>query len=174
MKTWNTEKERYELKDVGYGSLAYVVKEDPLERPRMVLGGVCPMITAIVQYRLPSNIDLKVLRRAFPQDRAGLSDGAGAHPQAVHLCRGRLGRRRLSVEDARRRRGVLFRGVARRHPRALRHGSADQVFPHRLRDRQLGRGGAAPRRGVAKGFGSLPYPNWLWLTPGCATMSLCL
>jgi hypothetical protein len=30
MKTWNTEKERYELKDVGYGSLAYVVKEDPL------------------------------------------------------------------------------------------------------------------------------------------------
>src|SRR5262249_45435539 len=113
------------------------------------------------------------LRRAFPQDRAGLSDGAGAHPQAVHLCRGRLGRRRLSVEDARRRRGVLFGGVARRHPRALRHGSADQVFPHRLRDRQLGRGGAAPGRGVAKGFGSLPYSNWLWLTPGCATMSLC-
>ena len=30
MKTWNTEKERYELKDVGYGSLAYFVKEDPL------------------------------------------------------------------------------------------------------------------------------------------------
>jgi hypothetical protein len=30
MKTWNAEKERYELKDVGYGSLAYVVKEDPL------------------------------------------------------------------------------------------------------------------------------------------------
>jgi len=30
LKTWNTEKERYELKDVGYRSLAYVVKEDPL------------------------------------------------------------------------------------------------------------------------------------------------
>src|SRR5262249_41369604 len=73
----------------------------------------------------------------------------------------------------RRRRGVLFGAVARRHPRALRHGSADQVFPHRLRDRQLGRGGAAPRRGVAKGFGSLPCSNWLWLTPGCATMNLC-
>ena len=26
----DTEKERYEIKDVGYGSLAYVVKEDPL------------------------------------------------------------------------------------------------------------------------------------------------
>jgi hypothetical protein len=30
MKISNTEKERYELKDVRYGSLAYVVKEDPL------------------------------------------------------------------------------------------------------------------------------------------------
>jgi hypothetical protein len=30
MKTWDAEKERYELKDVGYGSLAYAVKEDPL------------------------------------------------------------------------------------------------------------------------------------------------
>jgi len=30
MKTWNTEKERCELKDVGYRSLACVVKEDRL------------------------------------------------------------------------------------------------------------------------------------------------
>ena len=30
MKTWNTDKERYALKDVGYESLVYVVKEDPL------------------------------------------------------------------------------------------------------------------------------------------------
>ena len=30
MKTWNAEKERHQLKDVRYGSLAYVAKEDPL------------------------------------------------------------------------------------------------------------------------------------------------
>jgi len=29
MKTWNTEKERHQLKDVRYGSLACVAKEDP-------------------------------------------------------------------------------------------------------------------------------------------------
>jgi hypothetical protein len=29
MKTWNTEKERYELKDVGYGSLVYVWEKTP-------------------------------------------------------------------------------------------------------------------------------------------------
>jgi hypothetical protein len=27
LETWNAEKDRYELKDVGFGSLAYVVKE---------------------------------------------------------------------------------------------------------------------------------------------------
>jgi len=31
----------------------------------MVLGDVCPMITAIVQYRLPSNIDLKACAEHF-------------------------------------------------------------------------------------------------------------
>jgi hypothetical protein len=49
------------------------------------------------------------LRRAFPQHRARLSRGARADPQTVHLCRGRLGRRRLSLEQPRRRRGLLLR-----------------------------------------------------------------
>ena len=49
----------------------------------------------------------------------------------------------------------LFGAVARWHSRVLRHGSADQVFPHCLRDRQLGRGGAASGAcRVAQGFGS--------------------
>jgi hypothetical protein len=30
METWNTAKKCYELEDVGYGSLAYVLKQDPL------------------------------------------------------------------------------------------------------------------------------------------------
>jgi hypothetical protein len=28
LETWNAEKQRYELKDVGWGSLAYALKED--------------------------------------------------------------------------------------------------------------------------------------------------
>src|SRR5438477_12670097 len=36
-------------------------------------------ISPAVQYRSQG------LRRAFPQDRARLSDSAGAHPQAVHF-----------------------------------------------------------------------------------------
>jgi hypothetical protein len=137
-----------------------------------VLGGVRPMITAIVQYRLPSSIDLKACAEHSRKIAPGFRRVPGLIRKQFILCRGRLGRWRLSVEDARRRRGVLFGAVARRHPRALRHGPADQVFPHRLRDRQLGRRGAAPRPGVAHSFGSVPGSNWLPLTPGCAIMSL--
>jgi hypothetical protein len=36
METWNTEKERYELKDVGYGSRACVVKEAPGSKKKRV------------------------------------------------------------------------------------------------------------------------------------------
>ena len=47
----------------------------------------------------------------------------------------------------------LFGAVARWYPRALRQGPADQVFPHCLRGRQLGRGGAVSgARRVAQGF----------------------
>ena len=77
------------------------------------------MITAIVQYCLPSSIDLKACAEHFRKIAPGFRAVPGAHPQAVHLCRGQLGRRRVSVEDARRRGGVLFGSVARRHPRGF-------------------------------------------------------
>src|SRR5262249_3965425 len=119
------------------------------------------MITAIVQYRLPSNIDLKACAEHFRKIAPGFRTVPGLiRKQFIYAEDGWAGgvylwKTRADAE------AFYSGGVAHRNPRALRHGSADQVFPHRLRDRQLGRGGAAPRRGVAKGYGSLPCSNWL-------------
>jgi hypothetical protein len=117
------------------------------------------MITAIVQYRLPSNIDLKACAEHFRKIAPGFRTVPGLiRKQFIYAEDGWAGgvylwKTRADAEAFYS--GAWLAGT-------LRHGSADQVFPHRLRDRQLGRGGAAPRRGVAKGFGSLQCSNWLW------------
>ena len=66
--------------------------------------------------------------RRITAHRTRLPGRTGPDPQAVHLRRGPLGRRRLPVADAGRGRGLLHRAVAERHPRALRHGPQIKYF----------------------------------------------
>ena len=92
------------------------------------------MITAIVQYRFRRHRSRR-LRRAFSPDRARLPPGARADPQAVHLCRGWLGGRRLSMAESRGCRGLLLRSLAPRHRRALKgFDAADGILRRAIRD----------------------------------------
>src|SRR6266567_6131255 len=97
--------------------------------------GPQPMITAIVQYRLPPSIDLKACAAHFRKIAPGFRGVPGLiRKQFIYAEDGWAGGV-LSLGEPRRRRRVLHRPLDRGHPRALRHGSADQVFPHRLRHR---------------------------------------
>ena len=103
------------------------------------------MITAIVLYKLPPHIDLAACAAHYRSIAPGFRDVPGLIRKQVHLRRGPLGRRRLPVADAGRGRGLLHRAVAERHPRALRHGPADEVFRDSVHHRQCDRGDPAAR-----------------------------
>jgi hypothetical protein len=99
------------------------------------------MIIAIVLYKLPPRIDLAACAAHFRGIAPGFRDVPGLiRKQFIYA---EDGWRRLPVADASGGRGVLRRAVAGRHPRALRHGPADQVLRDGVHHRQCERGGPA-------------------------------
>ena len=100
------------------------------------------MITAIVQYRLPPGIDLRACAEHFRKIAPGFRTVPGLiRKQFIYADDGWAGgvylwKTRADAE-------AFYSGPWLAGIRALWNGPADHVFPHRVCDRQLGRGGTA-------------------------------
>ena len=99
------------------------------------------MITAIVLYQLPPHIDPAACAAHYRAIAPGFQTVPGLiRKQFIYVEDGWAGGVYL-WGDAGGGRGLLRRTVAGRHPRALRHGPADQVLRDGLHHRQRDRGG---------------------------------